>query len=116
MKNKDMKNIKFVVLAVLATLCTSILAQKKYTFDDGVALETDWTVVKDVPSGGNGICEIAAPSKFTAKDGNYLYFGFENKSGITITVTSKASFKNISSIVYIKYIALYMFICVYYDD
>ena len=100
MKNKDMKNIKFVVLAVLATLCTSILAQKKYTFDDGVALETDWTEVKDVPSGGNGICEIAAPSKFTAKDGNYLYFGFENKSGITITVTSKASFKNISSIVY----------------
>lgn len=95
-----MKNIKFIVLAIITAFSTSIYAQttKTYTFDDGVDLATDWTVNANVPSGGSGTCTIAAPSKFTAKDGNYLYFTFENKSGITITITSKASYSSISNI------------------
>ena len=95
-----MKNIRFIILTFLAALSTSVWAQKTYTFDDGVALATDWTVTKNVPSGGNGDCVIAAPGKFTAKNGNYLLFSFENKSNITVTVTSTASFNNITNIAF----------------
>lgn len=95
-----MRNIKLLALTFITALSTSIWAQKTYTFDDGVALETDWTVEKNVPSGGTGTCQIASPSKFSAKAGNYLYFGFENKSGITISITSTASFSNISNITF----------------
>lgn len=94
-----MKGIKFIVLAFLAALSTTVLAQKTYTFDDGVALETDWTVTME-DQGGKATCEIASPSKFSEKSGKYLYFGFENKSGIKISVTSTASFKNISHITF----------------
>lgn len=94
-----MRNIKLLALTFITALSTSIWAQKTYTFDDGVALATDWTVADNTSSvGGTAKCEIAAPSKFTAKNGNYLYFGFENKSGISISVTSTASFSNISNI------------------
>lgn len=95
-----MKNIRFIILTFLAALSTSGWAQKTYTFDDGVALSTDWTVTKNVPSGGNGDCVIAAPGKFSAKNGNYLLFSFENKSKITITITSTASFNNITNIAF----------------
>lgn len=96
-----MRNIKLLALTFITALSTSIWAQKTYTFDDGVALATDWTVADNTSSvGGTAKCEIAAPSKFTAKNGNYLYFGFENKSGITISVTSTASFSNISNITF----------------
>ncbi len=95
-----MKNIRFIILTFLAALSTSVWAQKTYTFDDGVALATDWTVTKNVPSGGNGDCVIAAPGKFSAKNGNYLLFSFENKSKITITITSTASFNNITNIAF----------------
>ena len=97
-----MKSIQIIVLAIIAALSTSVYAQttKTYTFDDGVALETDWTVTKNVPSGANGTCSIASPSKFTAKNGNYLYFTFENKSGITLTITSTASFNSITNITF----------------
>ncbi len=96
-----MKNIKLLALTFITALSTSIWAQKTYTFDDGVALATDWTVADNTSSvGGTAKCEIAAPSKFSAKNGNYLYFGFENKSGITISITSTASFSNISNITF----------------
>lgn len=96
-----MKNIRFIVLTIAALLSTSVWAQKTYTFDDGVALATDWTVVDNTSSvGGTAKCEIAAPSKFSAKNGNYLLFSFENKSGISISITSTASFSNISNITF----------------
>lgn len=95
-----MRNIKFFILTIFAAFTTGVVAQKTYTFDDGVALDTDWTVKIDAPSGAKGTCEIASPSKFPEKQGKYLYFGFENKSGITISITSKASFDNISNITF----------------
>ncbi len=96
-----MRNIKLLAFVFIAALSTSIRAQKTYTFDDGVALATDWTVANNTASvGGTAKCEIAAPSKFSAKNGNYLLFSFENKSGITISITSTASFSNISNITF----------------
>lgn len=97
-----MKSIKFIVVAIFAALNLNIVAQttKTYTFDDGVALATDWNADLNVPSGGKGTCEIASPSKFTEKNGNYLFFGFENKSGIKITITTTASFSNITNITF----------------
>lgn len=96
-----MRNIKLLALTFITALSTSIWAQKTYTFDDGVALATDWTVADNTSSvGGTAKCEIAAPSKFSAKNGNYLLFSFENKSGITISITSTASFSNISNITF----------------
>ena len=96
-----MKNIKLLALTFITALSTSIWAQKTYTFDDGVALATDWTVADNTSSvGGTAKCEIASPGKFSAKNGNYLYFGFENKSGISISITSTASFSNISNITF----------------
>lgn len=96
-----MKNIKFLVLALFAVLSTSIIAQdvKKYTFDDGVALETDWKVEKDVPSEGAATCEItnSIGGSLTAKEGNYLGFAYL-KSKTTISVTSTAEFTNITSV------------------
>ena len=91
------------LLFALACLTTGTIwgqTTKTYTFDDSVPLETDWTVTKDVPTGGNGSCEIASPSKFSAKNGNYLLFSFENKSNISITITSTASYSNISNITF----------------
>ncbi len=98
-----MKSIKFIVVAIFAALNLNIVAQttKTYTFDDGVALATDWTVSNNTATvGGKAICEIAAPSKFSAKDGNYLFFGFENKSKISISITSTASYSNITNITF----------------
>lgn len=97
MRNIFKKSILFIATGLLAT---NLFAQKTYTFDDGVALATDWTVNKEVPSGGTGDCTIAAPNKFSAKNGNYLYFVFEKKSGIVISITSTASFNNISNITF----------------
>lgn len=99
-----MRNI-FKSLFILAACLTAnaVWAQgtRTYTFDDGVALATDWTVEDNTASvGGKATCEIAAPSKFSEKKGNYLYFAFENKSGISITVTSKESFDGISNITF----------------
>ena len=59
-----MKNIRFIVLTIAALLSTSVWAQKTYTFDDGVALATDWTVVDNTASvGGTAKCEIVASGK-----------------------------------------------------
>jgi len=75
-------------------------ADKTYTFDDGVALSTDWTVSSEVPTGGTGTCEISnnIGGSLVVKDGNYLGMAFLNKSGITITVTTTASYTNISQV------------------
>ena len=91
-----MKNFRFIVLALIATLCTSIWAQKTYTFDDGVALENDWTVELT----GDGLtCTITdnIGGSLTTKDGKYMGFAF-TKSNTTIAVTTKAAYTNITSI------------------
>lgn len=97
-----MKNIKCLVLTLLAVWSTCVIAQdvKKYTFDDNVPLATDWKVETDVPSGGTATCEISnnIGGSLTAKEGNYLGLAYLNKSKITISVTSTAEFKNITSI------------------
>lgn len=100
-----MRNIFKSLFLLLAACLTAnaVWAQgtRTYTFDDGVALTTDWTVEDNTASvGGKATCEIAAPSKFSEKDKNYLYFAFENKSGISIVVTSKESFNGISNITF----------------
>ena len=91
-----MKNIKLIVLAIVAALSTSVWAQKTYTFDDGVALENDWNVELT----GEGLtCQITnnIGGSLTTKDGNYLGLAF-TKSNTTITVTTKAKYTNITSI------------------
>ena len=98
-----MKNVvkKSFLIAIACLLATNLFAQKTYTFDDGVALATDWTVTDNTATvGGTAKCEIVTSGKFTAKNSNYLQFSFENKSGISITITSTASFNNISNITF----------------
>ncbi|MEE0950896.1 MAG: Ig domain-containing protein [Paludibacteraceae bacterium] len=96
-----MKNIKCLVLTLLAVWSTCVIAQdvKKYTFDDNVPLATDWKVETDVPSGGTATCEItnSIGGSLTAKEGNYLGFAYL-KSKTTISVTSTAEFTNITSV------------------
>ena len=97
-----MKNIKCLVLTLLAVWSTCVIAQdvKKYTFDDNVPLATDWKVETDVPTGGTATCEITnnIGGSLTAKEGNYLGLAYLNKSKITISIISTAEFKNITSI------------------
>ena len=97
-----MKNIKCLVLTLLAVWSTCVIAQdvKKYTFDDNVPLATDWKVETDVPTGGSATCEITnnIGGSLTAKEGNYLGLAYLNKSKITISIISTAEFKNITSI------------------
>lgn len=97
-----MKNIKCLVLTLLAVWSTCVIAQdvKKYTFDDNVPLATDWKVETDVPSGGTATCEITnnIGGSLTAKEGNYLGLAYLNKSKITISIISTAEFQNITSI------------------
>lgn len=95
-----MRNIKLIVLTIATALSANLWAQKTYTFDDGVALDTDWTVNTDVPTGGTAVCEITSSlsgASFTAKSGNYLGLGYKNKSNIAIELVSKAEYRNISS-------------------
>lgn len=95
------KNKKIFLIAIACLMATNLFAQKTYTFDDGVALATDWMVVDNTSSvGGTAKCEIVTSGKFTAKNSNYLQFSFENKSGISISITSTASFNNISNITF----------------
>ena len=99
-----MRNIKFLVLIIVSALSASISAQKTgektYTFDNSAALD-DWTFEVDLPKGGTGTYEILSSHEgISAKDGSFLALSFKNNSQIKITLTSKASFKNISKIVY----------------
>ena len=103
MRNIFKKSLLFIAACFLAT---NLFAQKTYTFDDGVALATDWTVVDNAASVGSSAvaeCSIASNpggGSWSPKAGNYLYFGFKNKSGITISVTTTASFNNITNITF----------------
>lgn len=102
---KNMKNaLKGLFIVVSCLMASNLWGQnttiKKYTFDDGVALATDWTVATTVPAGGEAICEITqslSGASFSKKDGNYLGLAYKNKSNVGIDLTSKAEFKNISS-------------------
>lgn len=72
---------------------------KTYTFDDDVELATDWDVTKTVPDGGTGTCEITnSLNGFSLKNGNFLGLSYLNKSNIGITIVSKTSYSNITSI------------------
>ena len=99
-----MRKLFTLTLALLASFSIGVWGAaitKNYTFDDGVALTTDWTVSKDVPSGGTGTCEITTSiSSFAQKDGSTKYLGlaYLNKSGINITITTEASYDNIEEI------------------
>ena len=91
-----MRNIKLIVLTIATALSTNLWAQKTYTFDDGVALDTDWKV----ESVGEGTtCQISnnIGGSLVVKEGNYLGMIF-SKSNTTISVTTKAEYKNITSV------------------
>ncbi|MBR1558412.1 MAG: InlB B-repeat-containing protein [Prevotella sp.] len=100
-----MKTKLFTLLTLLLCAITSAWAEdsatKTYTFDDDVALATDWDVVTDVPSGGTAGCVITNKKegfKFDDKNGNYLGLSYLNKSDVGITITTTASYSNISEI------------------
>ena len=98
-----MKKLFTLTLAILASFSLWAADVKTYTFDDEVALSTDWEVVTDVPSGGSAVCEITSKlsgSNFAARDpeSKYLGLAYLNKSGVGITITSKDSYKEIESI------------------
>lgn len=99
-----MRKLFTLTLALLASFSIGVWGEaitKNYTFDDDVALTTDWTVSKDVPTGGTGTCEITTSiNSFAQKDGSTKYLGlaYLNKSGINITITTEASYDNIEEI------------------
>ncbi len=112
MKNKFSKfiNLQGKYLTSLLILLTFAIGQmwgapstKTYNFDDGVALATDWDVATTVPSGGTAECLITnslSGAGFSAQDGNYIGLAYKNKSGINITITTTASYENISNITF----------------
>ena len=97
-----MKKLFTLAAALLASFSLSIMADTKiYTFDDDVALATDWNVTTNVPSGGTATCEITTSiSSFPQETGstNYLGLGYLNKSNIGIDITTTDSYENISEI------------------
>ena len=93
----------FTLLTLLVAIVTGAQAQesvtKTYTFDDNVALATDWDVTTVVPSGGTANCVITnSLNGFSLKDGNFLGLSYLNKGNVGITVTTTASYDNISEI------------------
>lgn len=92
----------FTLLVLFVAAVTSAQAQattKTYTFDDGVALSTDWDVTTDVASGGVAKSEITSSlSSFPAHDGNFLGLSYLNKGNVGITITTTASYENISEV------------------
>lgn len=100
MKQKLISLLTLLVLCVTGAWADDI---KTFTFDDGVSLDTDWDVTKDIPSGGSAVCEITSSlsgAGFSPKsEGNkYLGLSYLNKGGVGITITTKTSFSNISEI------------------
>ena len=96
-----MRKVKLFALALMAMFSLSAMADvKTYTFDDNVALDTDWEVVTNVPSGGQAKCEISQNigGSFAVKDNNCLGLAYLNKSGIGIDVTTTASYDEISEV------------------
>ena len=93
---------QFLFLLLLGLLCSigNVWGtDKTYTFDDDVELATDWDVTKTVPDGGTGTCEITnSLNSFSLKNGNFLGLSYLNKSNIGITIVSKTSYSNITSI------------------
>ena len=97
-----------MLFAVLALSIANIgmawgAATKTYNFDDGVALSTDWDVTTSVPTGGTAVCEITnslSGASFSAQGNNNKYLGlaYKDKSNITITMVSKASYTDISNV------------------
>ena len=93
-----MKKI-FALLTVCLMASTMWAGTFTYDFTDASAVTTDWTISVENPKGGTGSC-TASSSQFTPKSGNFLLFGFLNQSQIKITITSTASYQNISNITF----------------
>ncbi|MBQ9340403.1 MAG: hypothetical protein IJS13_08750 [Paludibacteraceae bacterium] len=97
-----MKKLKLFAVALMACFSMGAMAETKtYSFDDGVDLETDWTVTTDVPSGGTANCLITdalTGAAFSAKSENYLGLSYLNKSGITISIVSTESYLEVSNV------------------
>ena len=95
-----MRNIRFLVLVLFAALSSVVWAQQVYTFSNDAALD-EWTFAEDKPKGGTAKYEILSSHQgIAAKDGSFLALSFKDQSQIKITITSKASYNNISKIEY----------------
>lgn len=98
-----MKNIfKSLFSICVAILCTSPIWADTKTYDFSTnTFAADWTVDANVPSGGTGACEqVSSLSSFPATNAPFMGMSFLNKSGITIKVTTTASYANISNIAF----------------
>lgn len=102
MKNTSLRIISLGILcsAFFSTLFSQTTVT--YDFSNAASLSSDWTIASDIPSGGSGTCEVSnniGGSIPLPPDGSsYLGFTFLNKSGITHTITTTASYQNISNI------------------
>jgi len=98
------KILSFILLGLMCSIGNLWADSKTYTFDDDVALETDWTVTTDVPTGGTANCLITnslTGSSFNAHpngNSNYLGLAYLNKGNVGITIVSEASYSNITAI------------------
>lgn len=103
-----MKNIvkkSTLLKSILSAICCMVYATTSadtytYNFSDASSLQNDWTIQSDIPSGGAGDVKITnnIGGSLTTQDGSYLGFTFLNKSKIQHTITTTASYQNISQI------------------
>ena len=103
-----MKNIMKkspLLKSILSAICCMVYVTTSadtytYNFSDASSLQNDWTIQSDIPSGGAGDVKITnnIGGSLTTQDGNYLGFTFLNKSKIQHTITTTASYQNISQI------------------
>lgn len=95
------KDMKKLLTMMVGCLMAGMVWGDTFTYDftNASSLSTDWSIEKDVPSGGTGDCVISS-NQFNAKSGNFLLFSFLNKSKITIKITSTASYQSISNITF----------------
>jgi len=98
---KKILSLMMLLVAIVTGARAADPVVKTYTFDDGVALDTDWNIEKTIPSGGSAVCEITnklSGASFSVKDKNYLGLAYLNKGNVGITLTTTASYSNISKI------------------
>lgn len=103
-----MKNIvkkSTLLKSILSAICCMVYATTSadtytYNFSNASSLQNDWTIQSDIPSGGAGDVKITnnIGGSLTTQDGSYLGFTFLNKSKIQHTITTTASYQNISQI------------------
>ena len=103
-KNKLLKTLLLLTVMLVGS-AANVWAQNSetqtYSFDDGVALATDWDVTTTVPTGGSADYKITNNNEggqFSDKGGNYLQFSYLDKGNVGITITSTASYDDITEI------------------